>query len=144
MRVLKCVSAGCRKSRRRGMTTGIKVSVMSEERKPFWLEASLNRGSLSPLCLFNKQFVYLIELKNVGVLLGVLLINIMNYQQQLLLYRDNSSRQDERHPNRCYCLTERAAETLNNLSPNGTETSRNMLRVPRRFSCAQCHLCLKC
>lgn len=91
------------------MTSGIKVSVMSEERKPFWLEASLKRGSVSPPCLVNKHFIYLIELKNVGVLLGVLLINIMNYQQRLLLYRDNSSRQDERRPNRCSCLTERAA-----------------------------------
>lgn len=125
------------------MTAGIKVSVTAEERKPFWLEAPLKRGPVRPRCLFNKQFVYLIELKNVGVLLGVLLINIMSYQRRLLLRKDNSSRQDECRPNRCYCLTERAAQTLNNLSPNGSEAARNMLPVPRRSSCAQCHLSLK-
>lgn len=91
------------------MTSGIKVTAVTEERKPFWMEACLKRGRVWLQRLFNKHFLYLIELKSVGVLLGVLLINITNYQQRLLLCRDNSSRQEERRPNRCYCLTERAA-----------------------------------
>lgn len=79
--------------------------------------ASPNRGSVPPLRLFTKHFVDLIELKNVAVLLGVLLMSLTEWQRRrqrrrcrrrLLLSGDGSSRQEERRPNRCYWSTEHA------------------------------------